>query len=144
MSDSTGADRCCYTPARGPMAWDRWLAPVIVLLSIMSLPGRLLAVEEIVELQLQRAKSLSGVVVYPNGDPVEGAKVEELSPNWKETLRSTETDSMGRFTLTPVKGRKIYYLQISARGPGVNPLRVPVAISRLRGTKLLRLQLHLA
>ena len=73
-----------------------------------------------------------------------GATIEEVGPDWKGALRSTATDSDGRFALTPVKGRKIYYLQITAGVPGVNPLQVPVKISRFRGKKLLRLQLELA
>ena len=119
------------------------LAPLTVLLCILGLIGRAQAVEETVELSLQRAKCLCGVVTYPNGDPVQGAKVEELGPDWKGALRSTGTDSDGRFTLAPVRGRKIYYLQISARGRGVNPLHVPVQLSRFRGTTLLRFRLGL-
>ncbi len=102
------------------------------------------AAEEIVELRLQRAKCLCGVVLYPNNDPVSGAKVEELGEGWKGSLRSTYADSKGSFVLEPVKGRKIYYLQITAPATGVNPLRVPVHIVHFRGTKLLRLVLHLA
>src|SRR5882724_5721112 len=41
------------------------------------------AAEEIVELRLQCAKCLCGVVLYPNNDPVSGAKVEELGEGWK-------------------------------------------------------------
>ena len=127
------------------MCPNHWLAPAFVLLSIISLAGRVHAAEEIVELRLQRAKCLCGIVTYITGDPVPRAQVEEFGQDWKGTqLRSTETDSQGRFNLTPVKDTKVYYLQISLRKPGVNPLRVPVQISRFRGTKLLRLQLHLA
>jgi hypothetical protein len=124
---------------------NRWLLAIFLLLSIISLAGRVHAAEEIVELRLQRAKCLCGIVTYVNGDPVPDAQVEELGQDWKGSqLRSTKTDSEGRFTLASIKGRKIYYLQISSRQPGVNPLRVPVQISRFRGTKLLRLQLRLA
>jgi len=125
------------------MRLNRWLVPVLALLSVISLTGRVQAVEEVVQLPLQRAKCLCGVVTI-NGDPVRGATIEEVGPDWKGALRSTATDSDGRFALTPVKGRKIYYLQITAGVPGVNPLQVPVKISRFRGKKLLRLQLELA
>jgi len=119
----------------------RLLAPVFVMLSVVSLAERAHANEDAIELRLQSAKCLCGIVTYQNGDPARGAKVEELSQDWKGTpLRSTESDSEGRFILTPVKGRKIYYLQIRQRG--LHLLRVPIKLSRFRGTKLLRLQLH--
>jgi len=125
------------------MRSNRWLAPVM-LLSFFTLQGRIQAAEEIIELQLQHSKCLCGIVTYANGDPAQNARVEEFRPDWKEALRSTNTGSDGQFALAPVKGRHVYYLQVSARAPGVNPLRVPVQISRFRGTKLLRLRLHLA
>lgn len=134
--------RCGLRYWQGFYCWQFVL--VLLLHATVLAPKPALAVEQIVELQLQRVRALRGVIVYPNGDPVRGAQVKELSPGWKETLRSTETDEAGRFTLTPVSGRKIYYLQISTRVPGVNLLRVPVTLSRLRGAKTLRLQLLLA
>ena len=103
------------------------------------------AAEEIVEMRLQTVKALRGVVLYPNGDPVKGAKVAELTPDWKKELRVTNTDSDGRFNLTPVEGRKVYYLQVTVPGAvGVNPLRVPAKINRVWGKGLLRLRLELA
>ena len=127
------------------MYLSRWHVPAFVLLSIILLAGQVQAAEEIAVLRLQRAKCLCGIVTYVSGDPVPGAQVEEFSKDWKGTLlRSTETDSEGRFTLPPVKDRKVYYFQISLRKPGVNPLRVSVQLSRFRGTRLLRLRLHLA
>jgi hypothetical protein len=100
--------------------------------------------EEIVELRLQKVKALTGLVTYPNGDPVKEARVVEFSADWKNELRATVTDSQGRFTFTPVKGREIYYLQISASETGVNPLRVPLQISRFWGKKSLELRLNMA
>jgi hypothetical protein len=111
--------------------------------SVLALQVRSHAVEQIVQLQLVRAKCLCGVVIL-HGYPVSNARVEELGEGWKGALRSTDTDSEGYFELKPVKGRKTYYLQISARTSGVNPLQVPVKISRFRGAKRLRLELNLA
>jgi hypothetical protein len=102
------------------------------------------AAEQIVELRLQKVASIEGVIVYPNGEPVNRAQVVEFSPDWKAELRRTETDSAGHFKLNPVKGRKTYYLQITALEAGVNPLRVPVQISRWATKKPLRLALQLA
>lgn len=86
-------------------------------------------------MRVQRAKCLCGVVVYSNGDPVGGAKIEELGERWKGSLRSIHADSKASFVLEPVKGRKIYYLQIIAPTPGINRLRAPVKIVRFKGTK---------
>lgn len=115
---------------------------LFVLSSVWSAQG----VEEIVELRLQRVKCLCGVVLYPNDDPVSGAKIEELGKDWKGSLRSTFADSKGAFTLEPVKGRKVYYLQITAPASahGIKPLRVPIQVVHFRGTRLMRLFLHLA
>lgn len=122
------------------------LFTVLVFLFVLSSGISAKGVEEIIELRLQRAKCLCGVVLYPGDDPVSGAKIEEFGKDWKGSLRSTFADSKGSFTLEPVKGRKVYYLQITAPAsqPGVNPLRVPVQVVHFRGTKRLRLVLHLA
>ena len=78
-------------------------------------------------------------------NPLKGAKVAELTSDWKAELRVISTDSEGRFSLAPVKGRKVYYLEITVPGAaGVNPLRVPAKIDWLWGKGLLRLRLHLA
>ena len=118
---------------------------VALLLFIVCFRPRVYAAEEIVELRLQTVRALKGIVVYPNGEIVKGAKVAELTSDWKTELRETRTDEDGRFNLAPIKGHKVYYLQITVPGAaGVNPLRVPAKISRLWGKGSLRLQLRLA
>jgi hypothetical protein len=118
---------------------------VALLLSIACFRPHVYAAEQIVELRLQTVKALRGIVVYPNGDVVKGAKVAELTSDWKTELRETRTDEEGHFSLAPVKGRKVYYLQVTVpEAAGVNPLRVPAKINRWRGKRSLRLRLHLA
>ena len=87
-----------------------------LLMCITSLLPHAHAVEEIVEMRLQTVRALRGVILYPNGDPVKGAKVAELTPDWKQELRATNTDSVGSFNLAPVKGREVYYLQFTVPG----------------------------
>lgn len=112
----------------------RLLTPVFVMLSVVSLAGRAHADEDAIELQFQSARCLCGIVTYQNGDRVRGAKVEELGQDWKGIpLRSTESDSEERFTPPPVKGRKIYHLQV--RQPGLHLLLVPIRLSRFRGNE---------
>jgi hypothetical protein len=50
----------------------------MVLLFVLSSGITAQGVEEIVELHLQRAKCLCGVVFYPNGDPVRIDKIKTL------------------------------------------------------------------
>lgn len=100
--------------------------------------------EEVLELPLQKVKSLTAVVTYPNGDPVKRARVVELGSDWKTEIRATVTDSEGRFTLEPIKGRKVYYVQVSAPEAGVNTLRVPLTISHWWGKAQLKLRLEFA
>jgi hypothetical protein len=118
---------------------------ISLLLCVVSFRPHVNAAEQIVELRLQTVKALKGVVVYANGEPVKGAKVADWTSDWKTELRATSTDSEGRFSLPRVKGRKVYYLEITVPGAaGVNPLRVPAKINRLWGKGLLRLRLNLA
>lgn len=63
---------------------------------------------ERVEIQhLQFSRTLSVTVTDPSDSPVPGAKVEEMSSDWKQVLRSTDTDDKGRFALAPVHGRDL-------------------------------------
>jgi Carboxypeptidase regulatory-like domain len=84
--------------------------------------------------KVQLARSLGAVVHDATGSPISGVLVEEFSSDWKESLRSTKTDSSGGFTFAPVKGRGIYYVQL--RMNGFDPLRVRVKLDAKRGTKL--------
>ena len=97
---------------------------------------------DVIEIEkIQLANSLSGMVMDQRGFAVPGARVDEMSPGWKQVLRSTKADDKGRFILAPVRGRKIYYLQVSY--PNFDPLCVRVAISIKKG-KALKLQLVVA
>jgi Carboxypeptidase regulatory-like domain len=84
--------------------------------------------------KVRLTRSLGAVVQDPTGSPLPGVLVEEFSSDWKESLRSTKTDTSGGFTFVPVKGRGIYYLQL--RMNGFDPLRVRVKLDAKRGTNL--------
>jgi len=97
---------------------------------------------QIIEIEkVQLATSLAAVVTDITGSPMPGVLVEEFSSDWKQSLRSTKTDAKGRFTLAPVKGRDVYYLQL--RIDGFDPLRVRMKIDPKQG-KNLRLKLEIA
>ena len=84
--------------------------------------------------KVQLARSLGAVVHDPTGSPIPGVLVEEFSSDWKESLRSTKTDTSGGFRFAPVKGCGIYYLQL--RMKGFDPLRVKVQLDAKSGTNL--------
>lgn len=108
-----------------------WLSAGFLFLVPIHLCGQ----SETIEIEnVQLARSVSAVVRDPAGSPIPGVVVEELSSDWKESLRSTKTDAAGGFTFAPVKGRDVYYLQF--RMNGFNPLRVRVKIDLKRGKKL--------
>lgn len=113
--------------------------PMFLLLCLW--PFGLHAGVEIVEMaRIQFSRSLSAVVITPDGSPLQGAKVEEFNSNWKTVLRTVQTDAEGTFSLDPVKGRKLYYIQVTA--PGFNPLRF--RLKRKTNAKPLKLQMELS
>jgi hypothetical protein len=83
---------------------------------------------------VQLVRSLTGVVHDAVGGPMPGVLVEELSSDWKESLRSTRTDAAGVFRFSRVKGRNIYHFQLTTKA--FNPLRVRAKVDRVRGKKL--------
>jgi hypothetical protein len=82
----------------------------------------------------QVVMSLAGVVRDTAQSPLAGVWVEEFSSNWRIALRSTRSDQQGHFVMTPVKGRKTYFLQFSFRN--CNPIRLRVEVDSKRGKEL--------
>ena len=109
-----------------------WLVANVLFLGPISLHAQGIQTIEIEKVQL--AQSLAATVHDAAGSPIAGAVVEEFAPGWKRLLRSAKTDGAGVFTLAPVKGRDLYYLQL--RSYGFNPLRVRVRVDRKRGKEL--------
>jgi hypothetical protein len=114
----------------------------IVALAAIFLPTALNAQNQMVEISnLQLANSVFATVQDQTGHPVPGVAIEEYDAGWKQPLRSTTSDGTGKFSFAPVTGRKIYYLQLSARG--LNPLRVRIRLVH-RHRPTLRLQITVA
>jgi hypothetical protein len=115
------------------------LAAVVALLCF---PMRIAAQYQLIELaDVQLAKSLGATIQDPAGAPIPKVLVQEFSADWKTVIRSTSTDTDGRFSFTPVRGRKIYFIQISV--PGFDPLRFRLQVDVKRGTSL-KLKLTIA
>jgi hypothetical protein len=83
---------------------------------------------------VQIVPSLAGVVFDPADSPMVGVQVEEFSSDWNTALRSTKTDQHGRFTMTAIKGRHMYFLQFSFRN--CNPIRLRVKVDAKHGKEL--------
>ncbi len=62
---------------------------------------------------VQVGRTLSAIVTHVDGSPIEGVVVQELTPDWQETLRTTKTDAAGTFTFDPVPKHKIYYFRLT-------------------------------
>jgi hypothetical protein len=84
---------------------------------------------EVVEIDApQFAKSVAGVVNDPSGAALPGVTVEERSEDWKTAIRSTETDSKGRFRFSSNRNQAIYSLQFSRSG--FNWLRIKLRLDK--------------
>jgi hypothetical protein len=109
-----------------------WLAVLYTILGPAHLDPQGVSVIEVADIQV--ARTLSAGISDHAHSPIEGALVEEMSPNWETRLRNTRTDSKGRFTLTTVKGRRVCYFKIMR--DGFDPLRIRVRVDTKRGTDL--------
>jgi hypothetical protein len=97
---------------------------------------------EIVEIeQVQLVKSIKGVVNDPTGAPIPGVVVEERSADWKDVLRSTETDDKGRFHFRKTENKAVYYIEFSRSG--FDFLRVKIQLDK-NGKPSLILKLPIA
>lgn len=116
-----------------------WLISIV---GLLCLPLEVRAQYQIVELSdVQLAKSLSAVVRDSTDSPLPEVLVQDFDPKWNTVLRTTTTDKNGRFSLGPIQGTRIYYLQLSKLG--FDPLRVRVQLDRVRGIRL-KLRLDVA
>ncbi len=71
-----------------------------------------MAVRELVVIEeLQPAQRVEGVVLDPSGAPIPDMTVTDCTEEWVSVLRSTTTDSKGRFRFSQQRGRSVYYLR---------------------------------
>jgi len=111
------------------------LVRLTAFVGLLSFPVIIEAQYQVIELaDVQLAKSVGATIRDPTGAPVPKAVVQEFSADWKTVLRSSSTDTRGKFSFTPAPGRTIYFIQISA--PGFDPLRFRLEVDTRRGTSL--------
>jgi hypothetical protein len=84
--------------------------------------------------KIQIARTLTGTVVDPSDSALPGVQVLEVSSDWQTVLRTTTTDSSGKWLLAPVPKQQVYYLRFVAYG--FNPLQVRVELNRRKGRDL--------
>ncbi len=105
------------------------------LIGLLCLPAVIEAQYQVIELaDVQFAKSVGATIEDPNGVPVPKAVVQEFSADWKTVLRSSSTDTQGKFSLTPAPGRRVFFIQVSA--PGFDPLRFRLQLDTKHGVNL--------
>jgi hypothetical protein len=108
---------------------------LIAFVALLCFPMRIEAQYQTIELaDVQLAKSLGATVQDSTGVAVPKAAVQEFSAGWKTVLRSSSTDTHGRFSFAAAPNRTIYFIQISA--PGFNPLRFRLQVDTKRGASL--------
>ena len=111
------------------------LSSLVAIVALLWFPMRTVAQYQLVELSdVQLAKSLDATILDTTGTPIPKARVQEFSADWKTVLRSTSTDTDGRFSFTPMRSKKIYFIQVSA--PGFDPLRFHLQVDVKRGASL--------
>jgi hypothetical protein len=113
----------------------------LFVLSIAVCSSAFAQVETVEISKIQIAKTLTGTVVDPVDSAVPGVQVFEVSSDWQTVLRTTTTDSNGKWSLPSMPGRQVYYLRFVA--DGFNPLQVRVRLNRRKG-KDLRFKLPIA
>jgi hypothetical protein len=74
------------------------------------------------------AQRVEGVVLDPGGEPIPDMTVSDCTPQWAAVLRSTTTDSKGRFRLSRQQGKSVYYLRFDHRL--FNPLGLRLTLDK--------------
>jgi hypothetical protein len=80
------------------------------------------------------SQKLAGVVLDPNGAPVEGTRVEERDATFGRVLGFAISDHKGHFSIRSSEPGSNHYLSFLARG--FNPLRITVSLRPLAHREL--------
>ncbi len=95
----------------------------------MLLTAAALAVRELVIIEEpQPAQRVEGVVLDPSGAPIPDMTVSDCTDNWFAVLRTTKTDSNGRFRFSRQTGKIVYNLRFDH--PGFNPLQLKLKLDK--------------
>ena len=87
------------------------------------------AVRELVTIEApQLAQRVEGIVLDPSGAPIPDMTVTDRTEEWGTVLRSTTTDSKGRFHFSKQHGKGIYYLRFDS--PLFNPLQLKLKLDK--------------
>jgi hypothetical protein len=107
---------------------------LLFILSMAVFSTAFAGVETVEIVKIQTTKLLSGTIVDPTDSAMPGVQVIEMSSDWKTVLRTTKTDSNGKWFLAPVEKQQIYYLRFLT--DGFNPLQVRIKLVHRNGTAL--------
>jgi len=89
-----------------------------------------------------KSQSLSGSIRVGSvdGSLIKGVLVEEMTPNWKTVVTSTNTDEKGHFSIPNQASENIHYLRLSFYG--CHTTYVKVRITRWTRKKELTFFMH--
>ncbi len=79
---------------------------VLFVLSVAIFSSAFAGVETVEIGKIQIGKTLTGTVVDPADSAMRGVQVIEVSSDWKTVLRTTTTDTNGKWFLAPTPGNK--------------------------------------
>jgi carboxypeptidase family protein len=84
--------------------------------------------------KVRNAANLSGVVSDRSGAAIAQVRVFEMSDDWSAELRSTTTDSQGRWSFSPTVNGATYRIQFIK--DGFNTVRIRVKVTKRRAKPL--------
>ena len=88
-----------------------------------------MAVRELVIIEKpQPAQHVEGIVLDPSGAPISDMTVTDRSEQWAAVLRTTKTDSKGRFRFSPQPNKTVYYLRFDSAL--FNPLQLKLKLDK--------------
>ena len=86
---------------------------------------------EIIEIgNVQFSKTLGGIVADTTDSPLADVQVIEVAADWQTTIRSTMTDTEGRWSLPPVPNQSIYFLRFITKQCCFNEVRCRVKLNK--------------
>ena len=91
--------------------------------------------------ELQPAQRVEGVVLDPSGAPIPDMTVTDRTEEWGAELRSTTTDSKGRFHFSQQRGKSVYYLRFDHAL--FNPLQLKLKLDKHAPQRAITVRPHI-
>jgi hypothetical protein len=133
---TNGASLCNRLPSTVILGYDVTVKAIVRIAAVFCLLTICYADESTIEYtKVRNAVELSGVILDQVGAPISEVRVSEMSDDWSTELRSTATDSQGRWSFTATETGKTYEIQL--RKPGFHVVRIRVKVTKHRAKPLI-------